>query len=123
MRFVYHDREKHALSHQILVAFGGIVKGPLTAIIGIILIVNGFLFIQLVYPSFWSMTVGFPLVFLGVSIFVIGVWGFFASIFSFGYSISHCPFCSTPVTVKDKVWGELQSCPNCKKKFKPDKKI
>jgi len=122
MRFVYHDREKHTLFHQILIAFGGTVKGPLTAIIGVILIINGFIFVQLVYPSFWSLAIGIPLVFMGVSIFIIGAWVFFASIFSFGYSISHCPFCATPVIINYKAGKKTQFCPNCKKKFKPDKK-
>jgi len=120
MRFVYHDQKKHPFSHQILAAFGGGIKGSLTAIIGVILIINGFIFVQIVYPSFWSFAVGAPLVFLGVSIFIIGVYAFFAPIFSFDYSISHCPFCKTPVIIKDRVWEEW-TCPKCKKKYKPAK--
>lgn len=121
MRFFYKDHKTHPFSHQILVAFGGVIRGALTAIIGVILIVNGFFFVQIIYPAFWSMAVGVPLVFGGVSIFIIGVWSFFASIFSFGYSISHCPICKTPVILKDGIW-QKGICPKCGKKSIKDKK-
>ncbi|OGD85948.1 hypothetical protein A2Z23_01770 [Candidatus Curtissbacteria bacterium RBG_16_39_7] len=120
MRFVYRNQKKHSLSHQIFVAFGGVIKGPLTTIIGVILIINGFIFLQILSPTFWSMAVGLPLALLGVSIFIMGIYAFFASIFSFGYSISHCPFCKSPVILKDHVW-EKWTCPECKKKFNPAK--
>lgn len=51
-------------------------------------------------PMWWAMVVGVPLIFLGVSIFLINFFSLYYSIFSPAYNQTHCPLCRQPIKAK-----------------------
>lgn len=104
-------KQVHKFWHVPFILLKHLIAGPAILGLGVLLTLLGIIFVTLVNGSFWIIGVGIPVIVVGSSFIVYGLYDLIFGFFSSHHQLIDCPFCQNQMKIKPK--STMIKCKNC----------